>query len=80
MAERRAKATMAQYALTSEQYKGVYQAELDYENQYQQAKANGYEPGPGQSMQMKMGRDQAIKNVMTPAQYTKYEAAQKASN
>jgi hypothetical protein len=78
-AERRAKAAQQQYGLTADQYKGVYAAELEYEQQYQQAKANGYEPGPGQSMQMKMGRDQKIKSAMSAEQYTKYEAAQKSA-
>ncbi len=80
LAERRAKAVQQQYALNAEQYKGVYEAELDYETQYQRSKANGYEPGPGQSMQMKMGRDQRYKSVMTAEQYTKYEATQKKTN
>lgn len=78
-AEKRAKANQKQYGLTAEQYKGAYQAELEYEMELAQVRAGGAEPGEGQAMQMGMGRDMKLKNVMTPEQYAKYEANHNAA-
>ena len=75
VAERRAKIYQKQYSLSPQQYKGVYQAELDYAIQDEQAHMNGGQPGEGQAAQMIMARDMRLKNVMTPEQYTKYESA-----
>jgi hypothetical protein len=75
-AERAAKAMKQQFGLDEKQYTAVYQAELDYQKQVVQARDGGYELGEGQSMQMKMGRDQRFQSVMTAAQYTKYQATQ----
>lgn len=75
-ADRSAKAMKQQYGLNEKQYAAVYQAELEYQKQVVQARDGGYELGEGQSMQMKMGRDQRFQSVMTAEQYTKYQAAQ----
>ncbi len=78
IAESRAKkvtdAMKAKYKLTDAQYKGVYEANLNYEQQLADLRAGGVtEPGPGQALQMKMGRDYGYKAAMTPEQYTQYE-------
>lgn len=75
-AERAAKAMKQQYGLDDKQYAAIYQAELEYQKQVVQARDGGYELGEGQSMQMKMGRDQRFQSVMTADQYTKYQAMQ----
>ncbi len=77
IAERNVKALQQQLGLTADQYTGCYAAELDYQKQVKQARDGGYEMGPGQSMQAKMGRDQRYKSVMTADQYTKYESGVK---
>ena len=74
MAERHAKAYEQQLKLTPEQYKGVYQAELDFTKQHQQMRANGGQPGSGQVMQMNMAKDQKFKQILTAEQYAKYDA------
>jgi hypothetical protein len=77
-AERTTKAYQRQLGLNPEQYKGVYQAELNYLKQNQQMHENGAKPGEGQAAQMVMGKDQQIKNVLTAEQFTKYEALKTA--
>ena len=79
IADKHAKMYQQQYGLTPEQYKGVYQAELDYARQDQQVRQNGNQPGEGQVAQMGMARDQRFKAVMSADQYSKYEAAKKTS-
>jgi len=74
-AEKTAKAVQAKYKLTADQYKTIYNAELSYEQQDRAARTNGQLPGPGQSMQMNMGRDQTYQQVLTADQYAKYQAA-----
>ena len=80
VAERRAKMYQQQYGLTADQYKGVYQAELDYQTQLNGFKTNGQELGAGPAMQMEMGRDQRFKSVMTADQYSKYESSKPKTN
>jgi hypothetical protein len=75
-ADRAAKAMKQQFGLDEKQYAAIYQAELEYQKQVVQARDGGYELGEGQSMQMKMGRDQRFQSVMTADQYTKYQATQ----
>lgn len=75
-AGRLSKMYQQQYGLNDQQYKGVYEAELSYNQQLEQIRATGVEPGQGQLMQAGMMRDQKIKNAMTPEQYSKYETAQ----
>lgn len=76
IAARKARTYQKQLGLTEEQYKGIYNAELNYAQQYQMARANGGNgPGPGQAMQMQMGKDQRFKSILTADQYAKYEAA-----
>lgn len=74
-AEKRAMASKKAYTLTDAQYKSVLQAEKEYEMELAQIRANGAEPGEGQKMQMGMGRDMKIKQVLTPEQTAKFEAA-----
>lgn len=74
LAERRAKTHQQQLGLNAAQYQSVYKAELDYLKKDQAVKASGREPGPGESMQMEMTKDQQIKAAVTPDQFAKYEA------
>lgn len=74
-AERIARTMQAQLGLSTEEYTGVYNAELSFQNELKQSRDAGYEPGPGQSVQMKMSRDQRFKKAMTADHYAKYEAA-----
>lgn len=75
----RAKVHQKNLKLSQEQYKAVYEAELDYARQEQATRAAGAVPGPGQSMQMDMGRDNRFKNAMTAEQYAKYQASKPKS-
>lgn len=77
IATKSAKAMQTQYGLSDAQYKSVYAVELDYQQQMATAKAQGG-PGEGQGMQMNMARDNRFQNIMTPEQYTKYQAANPA--
>ena len=74
VAQRNAKVHERQLKLNPEQYKAVYDAELNYAKQDQQARAGGMVPGPGQSAQMTMAKDESIKKVLTSEQYAKYQA------
>jgi hypothetical protein len=74
LATRKAKTYQSQYGLTAEQYQKVYDVEYDYARQEHEIKISGGQPGPGQVYQMQLGHDYKMKNIMTPAQYTKYEA------
>lgn len=75
-AEKAARASQKQYALTEEQYKGVYDAELYYAKQMYQLTSNGLQPGDGQALQMRMARDHGYKKALTADQYGKYAADQ----
>jgi hypothetical protein len=74
VADRQAKAYKAKLNLTPEQYKGVYDAELNYAKQKQYFQDQKVEIGAGQAAQMEMGRDQTIKNILTAEQYATYES------
>lgn len=74
VAEQRAKTLEKQLNLVPGQYKAVYEAELDYIRQEQQLRANGTQPGPGQAMQMQMGKDMKIQRVLNNEQNAKYQA------
>ncbi len=75
MAERRAQMYKKQYELNDEQYKGVYEAELDFVKQVQQIRASGKQATQPQMQQLAADKDAKFKKVMTPEQYTKYTAA-----
>ncbi len=77
-AEQRAKATQAKYGLSAEQYKGIYNAELDYARNEAAVKATGYEVSEGQRNQMNIQRDMYYQNSMTPDQFSKYRSANPA--
>lgn len=74
-AERISRTMQAQLGLSQDEYTGVYNAELAYQKDLKKALDAGSEPGAGQSMQMKMAKDQKLKAAMTPEHYTKYEAS-----
>lgn len=70
-AEQSAKKYQKDLGLTAEQYKGVYEAQLEFNRQDKEARAYGG-PGEGQAMQMQMFLDQRFQSVMTPVQFEKY--------
>ena len=74
-AERNTRTIQAQLGLSQEEYKGVYAAELAYQKELKQVQDAGTEPGPGQSMQMRMAKEQKFKAAMTADHYAKYEAS-----
>lgn len=75
LADRITRTMQAQLGLSEDEFKGVYNAELSYQKELRRSQDAGSEPGPGQSMQMKMAKDQKLKAVMTPDHYAKYEAS-----
>ncbi len=77
-AEKRAKQMQNDLKLDATQYKGVFDALVEYDKQEKVAKANG-PIGEGTAMQLKMMLDQKFKEAMSPAQYTKYEKMKDAS-
>lgn len=79
MAERHAKTIQAQYGLNADQYKNVYNADVDYYKQDQAARANGAQPGTGMTTQNNISRDQRYQNTMTPDQFAKYQSNNKVS-
>lgn len=78
-AETRAKKLQKDLGLNAAQYKGVYEAQVEYNKQDQAAKANG-SVGSGQAMQLQMMLDQKFKEAMSPAQYSKYEQTKSTSS
>ena len=75
IAERRAKSEEKQYQLSADQYKGVYQAELEYMQHVQQVHNSGGKLDQAQLTQMNTTKDEKFKKIMTPEQYTKYNAS-----
>jgi hypothetical protein len=73
MAEMRANRYKQQLGLTDEQYKGVYNAELEYAKANQQFGASGQPVPPGPAQQMMMTHDQKFKEALTAEQYAKYD-------
>lgn len=73
LAERRAKTYQANLGLNPDQYKKVYDAELEYAKADQYFRANGQEVPAGPAQQMMMTHDQKLQAALTPEQYTKYE-------
>ncbi len=71
IAEQRARKYQKDLGLSAEQYKGVYEAQLEFIRQDKEARAYGG-PGEGQAMQMQMFLDQRFQSVMTPEQFEKY--------
>jgi len=76
MAEKRSKMIQQRYSLNDAQYKSIYSVELDQMKQFEEMRKSGNKPGEGQMMQMRMSRDQRYKSILTPEQYTKFEADQ----
>jgi hypothetical protein len=76
IADRYSKTMQAQLGLNAAETKGVYEAELSLQKDLKQAKETGFEPGPGQTMQMKMTKDQRIQSVLTAEHFAKYQAMQ----
>lgn len=75
MAERRAKMDEKEYSLTPEQYKGVYDIELEFAKSMEQYRAQGQQPGIGQRNNLLARKDAKMKAVLTPEQFAKYDAA-----
>jgi protein CpxP len=78
MAEKNTKMYEKQLGLTAEQSKKVHDLELVNANQMMAMQSQGVQPGEGQMMQMRMGHDQQMKNILTPEQFTKYQATRPA--
>ena len=74
MADKNTKMYEKQLGLTAEQSKKVHDVELANANQMMAMRAQGMQPGEGQMVQMRMGHDQQMKNILTPEQFTKYQA------
>lgn len=73
IAERRAKMYQAQYKLTDDQYKGVYNAELEYMKEHEKLRASGTQANQQQMQQMEMAKDQKFKAAMNEDQYKRYQ-------
>lgn len=80
MADRRSKMYEKQLSLTADQTKSIYQAELAFWKEDFSSRANGAQPGPGQTAQNQMGKDMKFKQILTPEQYAKYEATRPNPN
>ena len=74
MAERRAQIYKKQYDLNDQQYKGVYNAELEYMKQMMDMRSKGQQPTPEQNQQMMASKDAKFRNAMSQEQYAKYSA------
>lgn len=74
MAKRRADIYQKQYALNDEQYKGVYNAELDFMKQMMDMRSNGQQPSAEQNQKLMVEKDNKFKAAMSPDQYAKYSA------
>ena len=79
IAEKNAKMHQTELGLTPDQYKGVYNAELERARQDAQARTGGGTPGDGQVMQMNISRDQRIKAAVTADQFAKYQSLHPAT-
>ena len=79
MAEKNTKMYEKQLGLNAEQTKKVHDMELANANQMMTMRAQGVQPGEGQMVQMRMGHDQQMKNILTPEQYTKYQSTRPLS-
>ncbi len=74
MAEKNTKMYEKQLGLNAEQYKKVYDVQLNMSNQMMALRSAGAQPGEGQVMQMHMYQDQQMKTILTADQYKKYES------
>jgi Spy/CpxP family protein refolding chaperone len=74
MAEKNTKMYEKQLGLSAEQTKKVHDLELANANQMMAIRSQGGQPGEGQMMQLRMGHDQQMKNILTPDQFTKYQS------
>lgn len=73
MAEGQAKNMERQFALNAEQYKGVYQACLDFSKGMGEMRGPGKTPKPGDREKLEATRDAKFKQILTSEQYAKYE-------
>lgn len=74
MAERQAKGFEQQYKLNAMQYKGVYDACLDFVKKQQSFRDNGKQPNQEENMKMVEERDAKFKQIMTEEQYKQYSS------
>jgi hypothetical protein len=72
IAEMKANRYKQQLALNDEQYKKVYEAELEFLKADQSFRSGGQTVPPGPAQQMQMTHDQKFQQALTPEQYTKY--------
>lgn len=72
-AELRAKRYQQQLGLTDDQYKKVYDAELEYVKADMSFRSSGQPVPPGPAQQMQMAHDQKFQGILTPDQYSKYD-------
>jgi len=73
MADRRTQADVKQFNLNPDQAKKVHEVELEFSQAMEKYRAAGQTPGQGQRMNLTTRRDQRMKEILTPEQYTKYE-------
>lgn len=73
-AERRAKYFEKEFSLSPMQYKGVYDACLQFVKDQQAFRDNGKQPNREENISMMDVMDAKLKKVMTTEQYTKYAA------
>jgi Spy/CpxP family protein refolding chaperone len=73
IAERHTKIDEQQFKLNPDQAKSVYQVELDYAKQNQAMHTEKEQPSQGRIMQARAGRDNRMKAILTPEQFTVYQ-------
>jgi hypothetical protein len=78
-AEMRAKRYQQTLGLSDDQYKKVYDAELEYVKQDQAFRASGQPVPQGPAQQMMMAHDQKFQSVLSADQYAKYDKMRTAN-
>ncbi len=74
MAKRRATMETKQYGFTPEQTTKAEAVELEYFQAMEKYRASGVQPSQGQRGNLDARRDEKMKELMTPEQYTKFQA------
>jgi len=77
VAERRAKEMQTRLGLSPEQYKGIYDAELEFTKvifQQRSAQPGGPRPDRDKIMKANEVKDAKYKTILTPEQWEKYDA------
>jgi len=76
IAERQAKYYENQYHLNAMQYKGIYDACLEYVKKQQAFRDNGKQPNLDENLKMGEERDAKFKEIMSEDQFTQYKSTQ----